>query len=417
MEFEIVITNRSPVDDVTVVDVADVTIAGDVDLSDVCGLPVTLVVGESLSCVFTRTIEGDAGDTDTDTVRVGGFDDDGNAVSAEGDATVEVITVSDLAVAKSIDGQLVPGDEAAYVIDVSNDGPSPTASVTTVVDELPPGATLVEATGPGWDCSASTDAEVRCTTEAVVDAGSAFGAVTVLVDLDPSLVGELTNVVTVDNGDDPTATGDETTDPLAPEADLELQKTADVRAVEPGDIVHYTVELANAGPSDAVDVEIAEDLPSGLSLSDHDADTGSFDPATGTWTVERLAAGETAVLQIWAEALATGDHDNQVFVTASGVIDPDSEPGAPAGEDDESVAGLVVGFLDDRTVDDPPPDDRTGDDPPPDDADPLDPASEGEPGVVEGFLPRTGADLIRFAVIGAMLVLAGAALARRRRPW
>ncbi len=68
----------------------------------------------------------------------------------------------DLAVQKLLDGELRAGQEAVYVIRVSNVGTIAALGPIQVMDTLPPGLSFVSASGAGWTCLASGPS-VTCT--------------------------------------------------------------------------------------------------------------------------------------------------------------------------------------------------------------------------------------------------------------
>ncbi|MEJ8756560.1 T9SS type A sorting domain-containing protein [Pontibacter sp. H259] len=67
-----------------------------------------------------------------------------------------------------------------------------------------------------------------------------------------------------------------------------------------GDQVTYTVTVSNNGPSTATNVLVTDKLPASLTYNSSNATTGSYNPATGNWTVGTLTSGATATLTITA---------------------------------------------------------------------------------------------------------------------
>lgn len=116
-------------------------------------------------------------------------------------------------------------------------------------------------------------------------------------------------------------------------ADLSLHKTVDDPTPATGGTVTYTLNVANAGPAAVGAVEVTDRLPSGLAYVSH-AGAGTYDPATGLWTVGAVSAGGSASLQIVATVLPTGDLTNRAEITASDRSDPDSDPAFSFGDDD-----------------------------------------------------------------------------------
>jgi hypothetical protein len=88
--FTVVVTNNSgPTDPVTITSLVD-DIHGDLDGQGTCTVPQTIQPGASYTCEFTAVVSGNAGDSETDTVTASGEDDEGNSVSDDDDATVEI---------------------------------------------------------------------------------------------------------------------------------------------------------------------------------------------------------------------------------------------------------------------------------------------------------------------------------------
>ena len=81
-----------------------------------------------------------------------------------------------------------------------------------------------------------------------------------------------------------------------PEADLELTKTADVDAVNPGDPLTYTITVVNNGGSGATDVVVEDELPAGVTLDSAVASQGSF--TDGVWTIGDLTSGASTTLTL-----------------------------------------------------------------------------------------------------------------------
>jgi len=81
------------------------------------------------------------------------------------------VLVVDLALLKTLKGQLVPGNPATYTLAVSNMGTAPTFAPVVVTDTLPSALTFVSGGGGGWTCSA-TGQVVTCTDAASIAAGA-----------------------------------------------------------------------------------------------------------------------------------------------------------------------------------------------------------------------------------------------------
>lgn len=82
---------------------------------------------------------------------------------------------------------------------------------------------------------------------------------------------------------------------------LELTKTVDNGAPIPGEPVEFTIAVVNSGDETAVAVEVQESLPAELVIPTGLAAfpaNGSYDPATGLWTVGDLEPGAGSTLVV-----------------------------------------------------------------------------------------------------------------------
>jgi uncharacterized repeat protein (TIGR01451 family) len=112
-------------------------------------------------------------------------------------------------------------------------------------------------------------------------------------------------------------------------ADLAVTKTAKTTKVSVGEQDSFTVTVTNHGPSDALGVTI-KDTPTGMSVVSASPSQGSFDTATGVWTVGALASGQTATLTVVEKSTAIGA-SNTAAVEHSDTPDPqDSNNSATA---------------------------------------------------------------------------------------
>jgi uncharacterized repeat protein (TIGR01451 family) len=130
---------------------------------------------------------------------------------------------------------------------------------------------------------------------------------------------------------------------VTPLADLSLTKSVNDATPPVGGTVTFTITLTNSGPETATNVAVTDQLPAGLAFVSAAATQGSYDAATGVWTVGTVASGGTATLVIAATVAVAGAFANTAQVTASDQFDPDSTPanGVPT-EDDQSTVALAA---------------------------------------------------------------------------
>lgn len=90
-------------------------------------------------------------------------------------------------------------------------------------------------------------------------------------------------------------------EPLRAAPDLELRMAVDVPVPAPGQPVQFTVTVSNVGSDPAAGVVVMDRLPAELAIPVGMAafvSVGSYDPATGTWSVGNLAPAGSAQLVI-----------------------------------------------------------------------------------------------------------------------
>lgn len=131
-----------------------------------------------------------------------------------------------------------------------------------------------------------------------------------------------------------------------PFADLSMSKTVSNAAPTNGATITYTLAVTNAAASTlaANGVAVTDVLPAGtifLSATGF----GSYNNATGIWTVGSIPIGTTRTLVITATVNASSGAlvTNIAEVSASSAFDLDSTPGnSAAGEDDRATISLTV---------------------------------------------------------------------------
>ena len=177
-----------------------------------------------------------------------------------------VTTSADLATTKVASSEtVIAGGETSFTITVTNEGPSVARGVT-LTDTLPPGTSFV---------SIEPTRAVTCTDVPVCDVGDlapgeSFSAVLTIAVPPSAASGTLTNVATASSPTpDPnpgrrTATADVLVQLVA---DVSVVKTLLTNPVVPGQPVTYRIDVADAGPSDAINGTFVDPLPPGTTLA------------------------------------------------------------------------------------------------------------------------------------------------------
>jgi uncharacterized repeat protein (TIGR01451 family)/fimbrial isopeptide formation D2 family protein len=231
--------------------------------------------------------------------------------------TVPVTALADIAIVKTAiaaDGTEITSADAGttvrYLLEVTNHGPSAAVGPLTIADTLPAGFSYlaIESGDTAWACETGTTdpQQVSCITPAGLGAGASATDLVLLVAIDPAQpVGTSTNVAAVTSPTTDLVPANNTYDaPLdvTQSADLSIVKTHDSDAVRIGDELTFTLEVENAGPSDATGVTVTDTLPQGLEY----IDAGASDPAWTVTAAPAAADGTTTVTATLTGSLATG---------------------------------------------------------------------------------------------------------------
>jgi uncharacterized repeat protein (TIGR01451 family) len=140
------------------------------------------------------------------------------------------------------------------------------------------------------------------------------------------------------------------TNPTA-EIDLALIKTVSQKKSIIGDLITYTISLTNQSNNLATGVTVKDYMPAGAMFKSYSTSTGTYNSATGIWTVGNVAAKQTINLMITVQAQAQGTFFNVAEVMTSDQMDIDSKPGNtyttgnttnPILEDDNASACFFV---------------------------------------------------------------------------
>jgi uncharacterized repeat protein (TIGR01451 family) len=310
------------------------TVSGPTSGTGALATTVDLPVGATVTFTFSAQVSPSATGTLVNTATVtppAGVTDPDPANNSATD-TDSLTPRADLAILKS-DGvtSVVPGTATTYILLVSNFGPS-AVSGASVSDPLPAGVTAA-----GWTFAGGTDGGT------VSGPTSGAGALATTVDLpvgatvtftfsaqvSPSATGTLVNTATITppaGVTDPNAANNSATDTDTvmppPQADVVVTKTVDNPLPIFDTPITYTINVSNRGPATATNVIVADPLPAGLVLINSVPSEGTFDGASGLWTVGTLANGATAVLQLTAQTAMDGPIVNNAVARAD-QLDPD----------------------------------------------------------------------------------------------
>lgn len=270
---------------------------------------------------------------------------------------------ADIAVTKSNgQGSYVPGSATTYTIVVSNNGPSDLTGSRggiTVVDVLPNEISSanwsVAYTGSGSSGPGAGTGNINVLINLAVGGTATF---TVNAQTRSEGFGNLSNTVVVTPPAgivDPDLDNNTATDidvVSTPEADLRVTKIVDNSTPQVGGSVQFTMSVFNDGPSQAGGVVLSDVLPSGFTWVSSAPSSGTtYDVGSGLWNVGTLANGGSATLVVVATVNPSGDYLNEVIVSESDVLDPDTTNNSASVSVAPTSADLSVA----KSVDNPSP--------------------------------------------------------------
>src|SRR5262249_47304215 len=166
--------------------------------------------------------------------------------------------------------------------------------------------------------------------------------------------GTQTNPATVSHADqfDPDPANNSDTASVNPqEADLALGKTVSDPTPNVGDTVTFTVTLTDNGPSTATNVRVTDLLPAGLTFVSATPSQGTYDSATGLWTVGTVTTTAPQTLRIRATVASPGPLTNTATVSHSDQFDSNAGNNTASATETPQRADLAVS----KSISDPTP--------------------------------------------------------------
>jgi len=262
--FTVRVDNTSAADSVIITTLTD-SIHGNLAGQGTCATPQTIPADGHYECTFSATVSGNAGYTETDTVTASGTDDDGNPVSASGDATVTVTDVpSTIAVTKTAAPSVVrAGDTVHFTIRVDN------LSVEPV--------TLV-----GLDDTVFGDLAAECGLPVSITVGSCFECV-----ISRTIETDHANTVTAtaedDDGNEATDSADASVHVVGPA--IQVVKQASASTARVGETITYTYSVENVGDVTLTGVNASDDRLGAIALGRTTLEPGEVTTGTATYLV------------------------------------------------------------------------------------------------------------------------------------
>ena len=252
----------------------------------------------SAKLTITATVAGRSGVLLIDNiVRVSHIDQPDNSMYEQIASAGIKVQSADLTLTSVVD-KATPNeqDKITYTITLTNNGPGDATGVI-VSDYLPSGVTYASSTADEGSYDAVSD---NWTVGNIADGATLTLTIKASIDKGTGAL-KLDNVPLVIYADQPdsdlsnnTATASITVNG----ADLSISDAEDSAAPKEGGTVNITVTLVNNGPLDDTGVVAACLVPPGLTYVSNTPDQGSYDAATGVWTVGNIANGVTLRLVI-----------------------------------------------------------------------------------------------------------------------
>ena len=289
---------------------------------------------------------------DAEVTDVDEFDPDstpGNNDPAEDDQdTVSVDAAAiDLSLTKGAN-DLTPdrNQQVTFTVEVSNAGPD-NATGVIVNDDLPAGMTFVSATATQgtydentglWTVgTVNSGADATLTIIAAVATSTPKVNTAEIVDADQADVDSTPDNNNAQEDDQQSVT-------LTPTlADIEVTKSADNLTPDKDDVITFTIVATNDGPDAATDIVITDQLPSGLTLGNANAPTGtSYNSTNGQWTIDSLASGASVTLTLTATATTIGAKVNSATLTSLDQFDNNGDNDSQSVTVTPEVADLSI---------------------------------------------------------------------------
>ncbi len=340
--------------------------SGSYDRNSGIWTPGTILPGNShtlLINVFVKSPTGTANEylNTAEIMTADQFDPDstpGNGVTTEDDydsiSVTPVIVTADLSISKTAlnqDAVHNVGSTVIFTVTVTNNGPAD-ASGVVVKDLLPPGFTYVTSSPTSglynyvtgiWNAGAivaGTDQSLDIYTTVNPPSGAAnqyTNTTEVIASNLPDPDSTPNNGVTTEDDYDSLQIN-------VAVADLSLEKTVSNKNANVNEVVTYTLQINNEGPSTATGVAVEDLVPLGFSNISNINSGGIFSKNSIKWVDLTVPVGGITLTYQATVAnphgLDANDYLNIAQVTASNQFDPDSKPNNDNGdqsEDDEDA--------------------------------------------------------------------------------
>ena len=227
---------------------------------------------------------------------------------------------ADLALAKTVSNPTPNvGDTITYTITLTDNGPDSATNVN-VSDVLPAGLDVV---------SASTTVGSYNPVTGLWKVGTVAPGTPQTLQIAALVAGPnaTTNTATITQADqfDPDPANNTASILVTPQqADLSLTKSVSDPTPNVGDTITYTITLGDSGPDAATGVQVQDALPSGLTFVSATPSQGTYDSASGLWSVGTVNVGSPVTLTIQATVTSPNPQTNTATISHADQFDPNT---------------------------------------------------------------------------------------------
>ena len=241
-------------------------------------------VEKTLTLIASPNI-GTSGTDVNNTAFLSALDQNDTNLSNNSSSASILVATSDLLLEKSAnDPSPDEGQTVEFTLKITNNGPGDATGID-IEDVLPAGLTFVAFTSTpsgtfsetaetvSWNLDLTSGSNQSLKFTATVGTGYAAQTIT-----------NFAEVITFDQVDTNRDDNEASVDLFVNGADLEVTKTVDNLAPNPGDTIIYTIVIRNNGPLKAQNVIILDNLPTGVTYVSDDSG-GDYVNGTGLWTI------------------------------------------------------------------------------------------------------------------------------------
>ena len=223
-----------------------------------------VAAGSTATVTVTATVGTDISDTLHNSATVTSSTTDPNIANNTASSDTVVTRSADVSVTKTSNATAaVPGDSIGWTIAATNAGPS-TATEVLITDALPAGVTAITATvGPSHTPCEVIAQDVSCPIGDMAPGGAVNVAVTgtLASSYDSATLDNTATITSPDDDDTPAENSSTSSTPVTPSADVAVGKALISGPPVAGAAGTYQVTVTNAGPSDATNVAVTDQLP------------------------------------------------------------------------------------------------------------------------------------------------------------